>query len=111
MTDPTGELEQIYGTDICCNFCGDTGFIYGDEKYGKCEACYDEGYEEPEEELPNHTLPSVIKTLEELRDKADYRSRMIIDNGREIHETERAKSEGYASAYSFCILLLKQLEN
>lgn len=49
MTDPTSEMEEIYGTDIYCNICGDTGFVYGDEKYGKCD-CAEEIEDEIKEE-------------------------------------------------------------
>jgi len=54
-------------------------------------------------------VKALVKQLEELRDKADQRSRMLIDNGAEVPEEHRAKSAGYADAYSFCILRLKEL--
>lgn len=55
------------------------------------------------------TLPQLKQLLSELRDKADVRSRMLIENGREIPETDRARSEGFACAYSFCIQQLESL--
>jgi hypothetical protein len=47
MIDATLELEQIFGSDVCCGICGDTGFVWGDPKNGPCgceEEIFDEGF-------------------------------------------------------------------
>ena len=54
-------------------------------------------------------LIKIRDELVELRDKADMRSRMLVDDGREILEADRMKSEGYASAYSFAIFRIDEV--
>jgi len=56
------------------------------------------------------TVPELIVQLRELHKKADVRSRMLFENGREISDVDRARSEGYASAYSFCIMQLEKVD-
>ena len=50
------------------------------------------------------SIADVIKELEQLKERAELRSRMIIENGRTISDVERAKSQGHVDAYSFCIV-------
>lgn len=52
-----------------------------------------------------------MEELEELKKKAEYRSRLIIDNGQEVPEAHKSKAEGAANAYDYCILRLGQLCN
>lgn len=54
------------------------------------------------------TVAEIIKELDYLRERADYRSRMLIEDGREIPDVDRAKSAAYADAYAFAIMRLKE---
>lgn len=56
------------------------------------------------------TIPELLTQLRELHLKADIRSRMLFENGREIDDVSRAKSAGYADAYSFCIMQLEKVD-
>ncbi len=41
----------MYEPDVpVCGICGDTGWVWGDPKNGRCETCYDEGLEDEESE-------------------------------------------------------------
>jgi len=54
------------------------------------------------------TLQEIIKELEYLEERAYLRSRMITEDGVDVPEIHRARSEGYACAYSFCLFRLKE---
>lgn len=54
-------------------------------------------------------LKILIKELTLLREKAEQRSRMLVENGEEVPEEHRAKSAGYADAYAYCVLRLKMV--
>lgn len=53
-------------------------------------------------------IKEIINQLKELRDEAEYRSSLIIENDQEIPIEHKAKSEGYAGGYSYAILLLER---
>lgn len=55
------------------------------------------------------TIQELIEELTELRDKAELRSRELVRDGKEVSDVNRARSEGYASAYSFCIMRLREI--
>jgi hypothetical protein len=59
------------------------------------------------ETMSEMSISEIIKLLEELKQRADYRSRIITENGRERTDLERAVSAATADAYAFCIMLLK----
>lgn len=48
---------------------------------------------------------SIITVIKNLKEKAELRSRTIINNDHN-DDINRAKAEGYANAYDFCIILL-----
>ena len=56
-------------------------------------------------------LKLLLEELTNLKDRADQRSRMLVENGQEVPEEHRAKSAGYTDAYSYCILRLKAIVN
>jgi hypothetical protein len=56
-------------------------------------------------------IKSIIDQLNSLADTAEMRSNTIIDNGSLIEDSCRAKSEGYASAYRYCIMILDDFIN
>jgi len=53
------------------------------------------------------TLQDLADQLQELEDSALLRSKTISDNGREVDEVTRAKADGAAQAYNFCIMQLR----
>jgi hypothetical protein len=53
-------------------------------------------------------LLKLIAELEKLRNLAEYRSNMIIENGIEVPMEHRAKSAGCADTYSYCIMRLRE---
>ena len=55
------------------------------------------------------TVPKLISMLEELYRLADMNSRELVRDGREISAENRARAEGYASAYSFCLMQLRHI--
>jgi len=57
------------------------------------------------------TIDQVIKQVEDLRDRAAMRADRICDEGRMAPLEDRARSEGYASAYSFCLIHLKDIRD
>ncbi len=47
-----------------CGICGDTGWVWGDPKNGRCETCYDESLEDEETEKSLKTaLPKSEKVV------------------------------------------------
>lgn len=56
------------------------------------------------------TLDKIIREISGLHDSADCRSRMLIENGRTIEESDRKYNEGVCLAYSFCLMRLKELQ-
>lgn len=89
--------------DVYCNYCGDTEFLWGEEKNGICPICYEENTNEL-------SLKVIIEKITELKEKAEYRSNLITENGRDITDIDRAQSKGYASAYGFCLSMLTIFE-
>ncbi len=45
-----------------CWICGDTGWVWGDPNYGRCESCYDPGLEEENEESWKKRFTKVEKS-------------------------------------------------
>jgi hypothetical protein len=58
--------------------------------------------------MTQEELLKLIAELEKLRNHAEYRSNMIIENGIEVPMEHRAKSAGCADTYSYCIMRLQQ---
>lgn len=56
-------------------------------------------------------IKSIIDQLNSLANTAEMRSNTIIDNGNIIEDSCRAKSEGYASAYRYCVIILDDFIN
>lgn len=54
-------------------------------------------------------LKVLVNELTDLKDKAELRAGMIVEDGQDVPEEHRAKSAGYADAYSYCILQLKRV--
>lgn len=54
-------------------------------------------------------LKKIIDELSALKENAEQNSRYLVKDGREVDDISRARSEGYASAYSFCIMRLRKL--
>ena len=54
------------------------------------------------------TIKEIIDMLKDLKSHAEYRSRRIIEDGNVIPEEWKARDDGVASGYGFCILLLEK---
>ncbi len=54
-------------------------------------------------------IQNLINELDHLKTLAEVRSRTIVEDGQEVPDEHRAKSAGYADAYSFCIFRLKEI--
>ncbi len=57
------------------------------------------------------TLDAAIKQVEDLRDRAAMRADRIFEEGRMVPLEERTRSDGFASAYNFCLLILKDIRD
>jgi hypothetical protein len=52
-------------------------------------------------------IQKLIEELSLLKEKAEYNSHKITENGHEYSDADRARSAGIADGYSYCILRLQ----
>lgn len=57
--------------------------------------------------MTRRDIEDLIRELEGFKRAADMGSRTLIRDGHEVAEADRARAEGYATAYAFCIMRLE----